>query len=272
MKERLCTCTPENIMDYTEKEIIELSKSLSTPEYSVPLKVKLLIIKRMYEIYGFSLSNDLLLALLVEVKQQMILAPAGGCKTTSSQIKLILLKIFWSKMYGRHLTSSECLCLVYNAENRHQMDKKHLDLLAPLSLHGFISFSEGNPSYVNSGITSHTLHSFCKYWISIYAEELKLSGYTVLEEGNALTFLSSAVNKIRKANPNTKIVVKMDRLKSLYDLVWGLNLDYADIGKSNELLLDSINAIGLLPNQIVDIFKTYDITKKFFKKYDFTDM
>ena len=77
MKERLCTCTPENIMDYTEKEIIELSKSLSTPEYSVPLKVKLLIIKRMYEIYGFSLSNDLLLALLVEVKQQMILAQIG---------------------------------------------------------------------------------------------------------------------------------------------------------------------------------------------------
>jgi DNA helicase-2/ATP-dependent DNA helicase PcrA len=272
MEQQLYTCTPENIMDYTEKDIIALAQSLNTPEYSVPLKVKLLVIKRMYEIYGFSLSNDLLLALLVEVKQQMILAPAGGCKTTSSQIKLILLKIFWSKIYGRHLTSSECLCLVYNAENRHQMDKKHLDLLAPLSLNGFISFSEESPSYVNSGITSHTLHSFCKYWINIYAEELKLNGYSVLEEGNALTFLNSAINKIKKANPDMKILVKVDRLKSLYDLVWGLNLNYADICENNELLIDSINTIGLLPSQIVEIFKTYDVTKKFFKKYDFTDM
>lgn len=31
------------------------------------------------------MSKDLLLALLVDVKQQLILAPAGGCKTTSSQ-------------------------------------------------------------------------------------------------------------------------------------------------------------------------------------------
>lgn len=272
MKQQLCTYTPENIMDYTENDIVDLAKSLSNPEYLVPLKVKLLVIKRMYEIYGFSLSNDLLLALLVEAKQQMILAPAGGCKTTSSQIKLILLKIFWNKMYGRHLTSSECLCLVYNAENRHQMDKKHLDLLIPLSLNGFINFSEGSPSYVNNGITSHTLHSFCKYWISIYEDELKLSGYSVLEEGNALTFLNSALNKIKKENPKIKILVKTDRLRSLYDLVWGLNLDYTAISENNELLADSLNAVGLLPDQIVDIFTTYDTTKKFFKKYDFTDM
>lgn len=274
MKDRqvFLTNTPIDIMAMSEADVVEKAKSLCEAEYSVPLKIKQMVIKRMYELYGFHMSNDLLLALLVDARQQLILAPAGGCKTTSSQIKLILLKIFWKKLYKRDLTSSECLCLVYNAENRPQMDRKHLELLSPLVMSGFISHNQENPSYINSGITSHTLHSFSNYWIQIYLDDLGMSDYSIIREGNVSSFLTSAVLKIKKDNPNMAINPRIDRVQTLYDLVWGLNLTYENMDEKNELIAEAIESSGLSILQLREVFRIYDETKKFFKRYDFTDM
>ncbi|GHU56578.1 hypothetical protein AGMMS49975_20150 [Clostridia bacterium] len=90
----LTTCTPENIGEMSIEEVAALANQVSEEEYRIPIKVKLPVLQYMYKCLGYQLSNDLLFALLADVKQQLILAPAGGCKTTSSQVKMILLKIF----------------------------------------------------------------------------------------------------------------------------------------------------------------------------------
>jgi superfamily I DNA/RNA helicase len=256
----------------SEEAVVNLAKELSDLDARVPMSVKLAVIRKLYQILGFRLSNDLLLALLVDVRQQMILAPAGGCKTTSSQVKLLLLKIFWSKIYGRHLTKDECLCLVYNAENRPQMERRHVELLSPLFSNGFLSFDSGSRSYVNVGITAHTLHSFCWYWIRQYLPELGIVDYDVVSDGNIPTFFSSAVNKVRTLDRGTKIEAKPDRLQTLYDLVWGLQLSYDEVSANNALLVDAISGCGLTPAQIKTVFAGYDSTKRYFQRLDFTDM
>lgn len=185
-------------------------------------------------------------------------------------------------MYGHHLTSSECLCLVYNAENRIHMDQKHVELLTPLVSNNFVSYNTESDSYMNAGIKSHTLHSFCNYWIQEYLEILGLQDFKVMTSQEGNNFLNPAITKIQIKNKdyssNTsnkkskKELVSLERFQTLYDLVAGLQLSYDDILSNNPLLIEAISSCVLEPSEIVEVFKTYDNTKLFFKKYDFTDM
>lgn len=273
----LTTSTPSDIMSLSVEEVIELASSLSDIEMEekLPMTLRHKVIAYMYSIFNYQLSNDLLLALLVNTKQQLILAPAGGCKTSSSQTKLISNKIFWKKLYNRYLTANECLCLVYNAENRIQMDQKHTELLSPLVMSNFVSYDVNNPSYVNAGISSHTLHSFSNYWIKQYLDKLKLSKFDIITEDYALSFFTSAINKVKLSDANLnnqKLDISVDRFQTLYDLVAGLTLSYDDILNNHPQLLECIQTCTLEPKDIVAVFQNYDNMKRFFKKYDFTDM
>lgn len=273
----LSTSTPKDIMSLKLDEVLELVEQLSdvTCDKVIPVKVRHAVITHMYKLFNYQLSNDLLLALLTDTKQQLILAPAGGCKTSSSQTKLIATKIFWQKLYGYHLTSDQCLCLVYNAENRIQMDQKHVELLTPLVMNGFISYDARNPAYVNPGITSHTLHSFSNYWLKQYLDELGLTGFEIISEEYAATFLNTAINKARMSSEvptSKKCEATVDRFQTLYDLVAGLQLQYSDILDKHPLLSECIQSCVLSPEEIVSVFENYDKSKRFFKRYDFTDM
>lgn len=270
------TCTPKDIAEYSLEDVLKLANTLSNvdAEKKIPMKVRHMIIDKMYSYFGYQMSNDLLLALLANVKQQLILAPAGGCKTTSSQTKLILSKIFWNKVYGKHLTTNECLCLVYNAENRSQMDVKHIELLTPLVTNKFVTYDVNSPSYVNPGVKSHTLHSFCNYWINQYLDYMKLTGFKMITDVQLTSFFTTAINKVKLKDTKTKRRgdTSADRFQTLYDLVAGLKLSYDDILNSHVALNETVQSCNMDPADIVDVFKLYDNTKLFFKKYDFTDM
>ncbi|GHU56580.1 DNA helicase [Clostridia bacterium] len=151
-----------------------------------------------------------------------------------------------------------------------QMDSKHVELLTPLVSKGFVSYQPDSASYVNVGITSHTLHSFCNYWIRQYLEDLKLVGYELARADEMNSYFLSGIVKLKKEFPNLDI--KVDRLQTLYDLVYGLNLDYSQIDENNELLIEAIASCNATSDQIRKLFTTYDSTKKFFRRYDFTDM
>lgn len=87
------TLTPDNIDELSEREILDLVED----KPGLPSKRnRLEIIKMVYEILGFDLSNDILLTLLAENKAQLCLATAGGGKTTFAQIKIVLEKL-WRK-------------------------------------------------------------------------------------------------------------------------------------------------------------------------------
>ena len=264
------SCTPKNIANLSDEEVLELAKSFS--DYKSPIKTRLLILKKIYQLLGFNLSNDLALALTTDVKRQLILACAGGCKTTSSQIIITLSKILWSRIYGRHLTSSEILCLVYNRENRPQMDKRHAELLTPLVTSGFLSYDPAEPHYINAGVTSHTLHSFCKYWIEQYLTELGRKEFVVIKEEDSRIFFNSAVKNTRKKFSDMDLDIKIERIQTLYDLVHGLCLNYDAVSDRHEALFDAVCSCNATVEQIKEIFKTYDNQKLFFKRYDFTDM
>ena len=120
---RFKALTPSNIDSLSEQEVLALVKNKSgLPDK----KVRLEIIKMVYEILGFTLSNDGLLCLLSENHAQLCLATAGGGKTTFSQIKIVLEKL-WRKSAinpAQKIDGRNVLCLVYNKHNRKDMLEK----------------------------------------------------------------------------------------------------------------------------------------------------
>ena len=72
--------TPNNIDALTEQDILLLCNSdgiVKSP------KARIKMIKIIYKILGYDLSPDLMYALADETKEQLILALAGGGKTTT---------------------------------------------------------------------------------------------------------------------------------------------------------------------------------------------
>ena len=110
----LDTKTPVDIDDYKIDDIYKLVQDGEAAKGLPSPKVRLRIIKMVFDILGYDLSADLALALTAEPQSQLILAPAGGGKTTGTQIKAICEK-FWRKSKtnaNESMRGNNILCLV----------------------------------------------------------------------------------------------------------------------------------------------------------------
>ena len=272
---RLETLTPLDIDSYTEESILALASELSDP-CKIPIKSRCNLLKSIFKAVGYDLSPDLLLALLVETKHQLILAPAGGCKTTSSQIKAIFSKIIWKLETGKLLTASECLCLVYNRENEPQMRNKHGEILGVLLASRFISNDPSdvnNPSaiFVNTGINASTMHAFSNSWIFEYADFLKIKNFKLIKPEQETQIFNAALSKLKKAYPHITFEIKADKLKLAYDVVHGLLMDYDSLDLDNPCLYEIVHSTGISAEHLRHVFEDYNKTKKFLQLIDFTD-
>ena len=86
------TETPPDIDKYSVDEVYKLIQDPEGSNLPKPIK-RLKIIQILFEILGYDLSPDLALALASEPNAQLIIATAGGGKTTGSQIKVVLEKL-----------------------------------------------------------------------------------------------------------------------------------------------------------------------------------
>ena len=223
-------------------------------------KSRLNVTQVIYKVLGFDLSSDYALALASTPKQQLIMAGAGGGKTTSSQIKIALMKFFMGLKEGKRINGNNFLCLVFNDHNVQPMEAAHKRIISRIKNSGVTGFD------VDDQIESTTLHAFCNKWRREYSTWLGHDNFELLKDGIEVFELRRAFASVAK---RFKIPEEQNfaALHKMYVLTHQSLKEYGD-----EDLLDMFPEIELSPEIVKAAFKMYDAWKKTRKLYEFIDM
>lgn len=254
------TKTPKNIDELTVQEVLDL---VQEPPYPFPSKkARYKVLKLIYDVLGYELTNDVIFALLAEDDRQLILATAGGGKTTTTQIKLVLEKIIRKNRYNEPLSSYNILCLVYNRHNVIPMADKHKEMVNRLYMAGVKGIS------IDGIIDTRTMHSFCEYWRKEYPIQFGLEGRRLVEEADAKAMMS-AVSKAVCKKHDIKYDLSVANLMSLYGYIKEnlLDLETADL-KYNDRFIELKQSKELLQ----EIFEAYENHKVKRKAYEYLDL
>lgn len=247
-----------------EKDINELSiKELlsmvdeNNPPHVPPLEKRAKIIRILYQVLGYDLTNDALYALVSEPSAELILATAGAGKTTNTQIKIILEKMI-RKINGNPIEGRRILCLVYNKHNVNQMIKAQEKLSQKVRQNGV---------NIDSDISAHTMHSYCYKWFNQFNHLTKFVGGRMIES-SAIISQFKALTQLLLKNEDVDINDSLiNNLISLYNLLKETMTDYEDCDS-----LELFETINLPKETIVTLFNAYDKGKLRKKMYDYTDM
>ena len=258
---RFKALTPRNIDSLSEQEVLALVKNKSgLPDK----KVRLEIIKMVYEILGFTLSNDALLCLLSENHAQLCLATAGGGKTTFSQIKIVLEKL-WRKSAinpAQKIDGRNVLCLVYNKHNRKDMLEKQRTFVTKINL-------ATNPSTnLDPNINALTMHAFCNLWGNTYAMQMGFLNFRLVTESGIESMMTTAINvACKKFNIDSSVVSAVDNFVQLYNYQRETMLDLAQLTETDKFI-----DVGQSIPFVKLVFTLFNSLKKNKRLYDFTDM
>lgn len=256
--EKLTTVTPKNIEDLTKEEILELVED----KKGLPSKRnRCKIIEMVYEILGFDLSNDVLLALLKENNAQLCVATAGGGKTTFAQIKILLEKLWRKSKNGKKLIDgNNILCLVYNKHNKRDMINKQKFFVNEVNIHTPSSI------HLDTNINACTMHAFCNLWANTYVIQMGLSNWRLMTDAMVENSFKTAIT-VAKKKLSDDLDVNLDDLIQLYNYHRETML-----GVSNLTEVDKFIDLGLPVSSVELIFNIFNSIKKQKHVYDFTDM
>lgn len=255
------TLTPKNIDSLSESEILDLVKD----KKGLPKKqVRLNIIKIVYEILGFDLSNDALLCLLSENDKQLCLATAGGGKTTFAQIKIVLEKM-WRKSKinpERKIDGRNVLCLVYNKHNKSDMINKQELFIKKIN-------AGTNPSLcLDTNINAMTMHAFCNLWGMKYAMQMGLINFQLITETRIENMMNMAIDvACKKCNVERTPEISADSFVQLYNYQRETMSTLDQITETDKFI-----DVGQPISLIRLTFNLFNSLKKNKHVYDFTDM
>lgn len=254
------TETPPDIDKYSVDEVYKLIQDPEGSNLPKPIK-RLKIIQILFEILGYDLSPDLALALASEPNAQLIIATAGGGKTTGSQIKVVLEKLWRQSKRGGKLSGDKVLSLVYNRHNVTQMKEKHAAIVSRIALSGIKGFD------VDPNINAATMHSFCDQIRTMFVAKIGMLNYKLLGNNEAIKLMDtvkvSILNKFSIRGSNARA----EDLITLYNYYRESMIPVEKIDG-----LDQSVDVPLDTEVVIEIFKLYNTMKKMKKKYDFSDM
>lgn len=253
--------------DIDNMDIVEILKYADSNDYVPSVQVRTNIVKLLYEIYDFKLEPDLLLALVDEGDKQLFLAPAGGGKTTTLNIKLILEKIYRKSSInpGKNITGTNILCLLYNAANVEDFKNRHSYLVNELKSSGVKGID-----HLDNSLKVCTIHSFCLEWLEEYKAEAGLVGYDLEngEEGRVSLMTTAVQRRIKKGNYDVvPEEVNIKDLLLLYNYARESRIDYNDMEE-----IDKFVDLQLPLELVIETFDAYDAVKKRKRKMDYTDL
>lgn len=253
--------TPENIEDIAVDQVYKLVHD--NPDLGLPSpKNRLKVIRVLFEVLNFDLSSDLALVLCTEPKALLVLATAGGGKTTAAQIKAICIKLWGkSKSTGKPIKGDKILSLVYNKHNVLPMQNKHAALVNRLKISGIKGLD------IDSTINASTMHSFCDQIRSEFVAKMQLIGFSLLSMSEAEHLMETILIGVARKHSLKNFYAKADDLVALYNYAKESMVELNDL-KNTDKFVD----LGLDISMIAEIFELYDKMKKAKKKYDFTDM
>lgn len=248
-----------NLNSKSEKEILDMVHD-TDPNLIFNKYQRLNLIKMLYKIFGYNLSPDLLYMLLTENLSQLVLATAGGGKTTNAQVKLVEAKMVKkSRITGGPLRGDKMLCLVYNKHNVEPMQEKHKELVGKLYASGIQGIN------IDSEIVTRTMHSFCEEWKNMFLRESGLMNFTVMTEYNATNLMTTTLKGLGRKH-GTEFKESVPNLLKIYALVRESLLDYSEMDK-----LGQFKDLKLPKEIVIELYEAYDKMKKIRKWYDFTD-
>ena len=248
----------------TEELLVHVSDGTDNNVIKKENRVK--IIEILYNSLNFKLEPDLLLFLADESEKQLCNAPAGGGKTTTMNVKIILEKIYRkSKLHEGKLKGSNILCLVYNNSNVSSVRNRHIELVNQFKFSGVSGVSN-----IDTDLNVATVHSFCNDWIEEYAALCGVVGFTLItDEAPKIALMQTAVKKqIDKMGYDFTVDdLNINTLLSLYNYMRESMFDYNQLSK-----VDKFIDLDLDIEFIKNVFDTYDVVKKMKKKLDYTDL
>lgn len=254
------TETPQDIDQYPVDEIYKLIKDPEGCNLPSPKK-RLKIIQIIFEVLGYDLSPDLAFALASEPNAQLIIATAGGGKTTGSQVKVVLEKLWRQSKRGGKLSGDKVLSLVYNRHNVSQMKEKHAAIVSRISISGIQGFN------IDSNINAATMHSFCDQIRTMFVAKIGMLNYKLLDNSEAVHLMDTVKVSILNKFSIRGVQVRSEDLITMYNY-YRESMIPMDKISDMELPTD----MSLDTDVIVEIFKLYDTMKKMKKRYDFSDM
>ena len=249
-----------NFDEVTDKDLIKLARA----DGNVPnSNARSQIIKIIYEVLGYNLETDLMYFLLDETEKQLCLAPAGGGKTTTMCVKIILQQLWRKVKDDKLIKPNSIVCMVYNKANITDVQNRHAELVYQLRNSKIRGLEVLKP-----GIKVCTVHSFCQEWVEEYRPYLGLVGFKLMsDESSKLNLMSSAVRVNCKKNTQIKQEnVSPNRLLELYNYLRERMMNYEDM-----IYTDKYVDLNLPVEFIKDCFDAYDKVKKMKKQFDFTD-
>ena len=136
----------------------------------------------------------------------MIKAPAGGTKTTLSQLVLNKEKLEFLRQKKlnpsapQYLDSSEILCLVYNNHNVPDVLNVHKRMYNAFESYGLFSQSLMKENHMVQGFNVSTVHAHAEAFITKFKStlkfrEIKLSNQSFLDSLLAASFNVSSMNE-----------------------------------------------------------------------------
>ena len=255
--------TPSDINERSVDSVLELihdREGLLMPS----TKVRMNYVKMLYDVLGYNLSADVALALISEPSAELVLAPAGGGKTTWSQIKAIEQKLIRRTVKNpkKKINGSKILCLVYNTHNVDDMKLKHAHMVNKLTAAGIKGLE------IDDQINATTMHSFCEFIRKLFVAKMNLVGASKMDDGQAQSYMRRAVKlqyKIDHIDGAEK--VNVTRMLELYTLC------KETLSSVDKLIYtDCFVDLGLSVELLNKIFTRFDGIKEKSRKYDFIDM
>jgi len=218
-------------------------------------------VKNLYRILGFDMEDDIKLASACEPPSELVIATAGGGKTTWAQIKAIQQKIYRPARSGKgKIQGTSILCLVYNRHNVDDLKHKHSQMVRKINA----AVSGLN---LSETLYTCTLHSFCDAWRKEYTYKLNMVNYHILEASASQMMMATAESATMQGLGKGVQESKASDLCSLYTYMKESLLEPDQLAGNPKLLdveypLDVVKAI----------FRTYDNSKRVQRRYDFCDM
>ena len=254
--------TPKDIATYAIEDVLKLLPERTTGLPSA--KVRLNYIKMIYKILGFDLSPDVALSSVAEPQSLLVLAPAGGGKTTWSQIKAIEQKMIRKSRRNPELPirGESILCLVYNKYNVEDMKQRHAQLVHKIQAYGVKGLN------IDDRINACTFHSFCDFWRTRYVARMGLVGFTLLpSENDSIKIMKRAINIACEMSKKSKNDYSAAKFLALYNLQKESLKELFDLTNTDAFL-----AVDAEEEFIELVFQRYDAAKRLKHKYDFVDV
>lgn len=255
--------TPLNIDEISIDDVLPLVEHPAN-EYVPSPRVRLNYIEMLYDVLGLHLSSDAALASVDEPQAELVISPAGGGKTTWSQVKAIEQKLVrkTKRNTGKKIIGDRILCLVYNRHNVEDMKTKHANMVGKINALNIKGIE------LDNRINACTLHSFCDYLRKLFVAKLGLVGSTTLDDTEASNLMMRAIKVQCKADKNYSADnINVSKMTALY------TLSKETLKSVDELTYtDPFIDLELPVEFISSVFERYESIKKRTRKYDFVDM